>query len=119
MILIHPHSRVLVYIGHHSMKGTILVLGDMVEGLYVTIIHIEVRIHRKLSRVMRAYMPLVYSSIELIHHISTVLSYKSLHLQLWPPRQPLLVEPPEPPLAHSQMLGSVLCTNEQMSCYPP
>jgi len=54
----------LVYIGHHSMKGTIPVLGDMVEGLYVTIIHVKVHVHRKLSRVMRACMPLVYSGID-------------------------------------------------------
>ena len=119
MILIHPHSCALVYISHHSMKGTIPVLGDMVEGLYMTIIHVKVCIHWKLSRVMRPCIPLVYSSIELIHHISTELSYKSPHLQLWPPQQPSPVEPPELPLAHSWMSGSVLYTNEQMNCYPP
>ena len=66
---------------------------------------------------MRPSLPLVYSGIKLMNHISTELLYKTLHLQLWPPVQPLQLVPHNKlaSCSHPQFLGSVVYTDKQMN----
>jgi len=57
-MLVYSHSHFHIDTSHHSMKGTVTVLEDVVKGLHVTDVHIKVRVCRELRRV-------IYSSIKL------------------------------------------------------
>ena len=77
---------------HHEVKGTQMLLPNMLQSIDMALVNIYVRIWWELHDLLFSRTPLMNWYIQLAD-MSTIHSQKKINLHLWQPMQPLVGEP--------------------------